>query len=256
MEQSTIQTIIALTFVVVLVFIIGILIYLLQYRRRKLLSLKEKVEMEQTHQQELLSTQLEIQTQTMQHIGSEIHDNVGQKLTLASLYSKQLNSGTPKLEEKINAISNIIDESLAELRRLSKTLTDPQLANAGLIKLLTEEAMQINASGVCFVSVNAAVEEPGIAPSKKNILFRLLQEFIQNSLKHSGCRKINISIKQEGNELLVTATDDGNGFDTENPTSGIGLQNMKRRASQLNALYEINSSPGKGTTLNLQLQLN
>ena len=192
----------------------------------------------------------------MQHIGTEIHDNVGQKLTLASLYSKQLNAGTVNLEEKINSISKIIDESLAELRQLSKTLTNPELANAGLLFLLNEEAKRINASGICFVAVVTNEPEIVLTQSEKNILFRLLQEFIQNSLKHSGCRKITINIHKEKDLLTINASDDGKGFDINTASGGIGLQNMKRRAEQLHAIYELISEEGKGTTLNLQLQMN
>jgi signal transduction histidine kinase len=210
--------------------------------------------MKEMHQQELLQTQLEIQTQTMQHIGTEIHDNVGQKLTLASLYSKQLNAGSANLEEKINAISKIIDESLAELRRLSKTLTDPELANAGLVELLTGDAARINASGVCFVDIGTQGQPVNLTAAKKNILFRLLQEFIQNSLKHAACRKININIINSNGLLEITANDDGKGFDMTQPAAGIGLQNMKRRAQQLNTRFELTSEPGKGTSLNLAIQ--
>jgi signal transduction histidine kinase len=253
MGQTEIKIFIILIGIIVLIFIIGIIIFIFQLRGRKLLYQKEKIEMERQHKLELLNTQLEIQQATMQHIGREIHDNVGQKLTLASLYSKQLSANTTIPEEKVASISSIIDESLAELRQLSKTLTNPEFANAGLVRLLSEEAKKINSSGICYLSVNAWEGEVGLQQLQKNILFRLLQEFIQNSLKHSGCRNINISIDKQNDQLLVVATDDGKGFDTKNISGGIGLQNIKRRAEQLHALYELKSEAGKGTSLHLQI---
>ena len=93
------------------------------------------------------------------------------------------------------------------------------------------------------------------AQTEKNILFRLLQEFLQNSLKHSKCRKIEISLDKKDEQLLITATDDGKGFDTSSSSTGIGLQNMQRRAEQINAVYKLSSESGKGTTLTLQVPI-
>lgn len=254
--QNEIIILVIIVNLILVVLIFGVVFFILQYRKRRLQNEKEKKTTDELHQKELLSTQLDIQQQTMQHIGREIHDNVGQKLTLASLYSKQLN-GLEKetMQNKLVEIGTIIDESLAELRQLSKSLTNPELATANLADLLKEEAKKINAAGVCYVSVNEA-EAPVVLPqADKNIIFRLLQEFIQNSLKHAACRKINIILENENQLLKVTATDDGKGFDMSTPSTGIGLQNMKRRAEQLNATYQLQSTPGKGTILVLQLNL-
>jgi signal transduction histidine kinase len=233
----------------------GIVMILILHNRHKLKKISETKELVHHHSRELLSIQLETQQQTMQHIGTEIHDNVGQKLTLASLYTKQLAAGTvTNMEGKIAEVGNIIDESLTELRQLSKTLTNPELANASIIILLNEEASRINASGICHVSISN-IDEIVLPQAEKNILFRLLQEFIQNSLKHAACRKIIIALEKESNMLNVTATDDGKGFDTSGVSTGIGLQNMKRRSEQLNATYKLTSEKGSGTSLTLQLPI-
>ena len=132
MGKTEIILFIILTSLIVTIFAMGIFLFAFQYRRKRKEHLHEKEDLNEQHHYELLASQ----QQTMQHIGTEIHDSVGQKLTLASLYSRQLSINTPDLVEKINSIGNIIDESLTELRQLSKTLTNPELANAGLILLL------------------------------------------------------------------------------------------------------------------------
>lgn len=208
------------------------------------------------HTREILTTQLESQQQTMQHIGIEIHDNVGQKLTLASLYSKQLTAGAEDIQGKISLIGNIIDEALAELRQLSKTLTNPSIADAGILELLFEEAKRINASSICYLNVTAENLTANLPYTKRNILFRLLQEFIQNSLKHAACRKINIHLEQKNGFMEITASDDGKGFRLTDFSTGIGLQNMKRRADQLAAIFELKTGEGKGTILFLQFPFN
>jgi len=254
MGQTEISIFIILTGVVLLIFISGIILLLFKYRRRRLEYKKEKEQTNKKNHIELLNAQLESQQQTMQHIGTEIHDNVGQKLTLASLYSRQISPGAANLDEKISTISKIIDESLTELRQLSKTLTNPAFIHASLVDLLQEEATKINASGICHLAIITPVNEFVLEQTQKNILFRLLQEFIQNSLKHSGCRKIMINIQNLKSHLVIEAFDDGKGFDTGSPSGGIGIQNMKRRAEQLHALLELKRELGKGTKLNLQIK--
>ena len=90
MGKTEIIIFIILTSLIVVIFIMGIFLFAFQYKRKRKEYINEKQIRNEQHQQELLTTQLEIQTQTMQHIGREIHDNVGQKLTLASLYTQQL----------------------------------------------------------------------------------------------------------------------------------------------------------------------
>lgn len=242
-------------FIILLSFITGTVLFIKQSRKKSIIHDKEKEEINAKHQLEIIGAQLASQTQTMQHIGTEIHDNVGQKLTLASLYSKQININNGNAEEKINAVSKIIDESLTDLRQLSKSLINPALAAADLTGLLAEDAKRINASGVCYVSIIASQAQIILPADKKNILYRLLQEFIQNSLKHAGCRKIIIDLKQHENILTVTASDDGKGFDAATVSKGIGLENMRRRAVQLSADFNLTSKEGVGTKLTLQLHL-
>lgn len=253
MGQANLNLFFITSTTIILLFIAGIVMFIFQYRKRKVLHEKEKQLLYEQYQTELLNSQLEMQQQTMQHIGREIHDNVGQKLTLASLYSRQLvQSQNP---EKISAIGGIIDEALAELRLLSKTLTSPMPVQDDILLLLRHEAEQINKSGLCSLQVECM--EPGInlAMERKNTLFRLLQEFIQNSLKHAQCRRISITFRKAENKLYITATDDGTGFNVKTGSEGIGLQNMQRRAEQLNARYEFSSVEEKGTLLTLQLSL-
>lgn len=256
MFQETSEILIASFGLIFLAFVTGIILFVLQAKKNRVFFNNEKEEMFNKHQQELLQAQVNSQQQTMQHIGREIHDNVGQKLTLASLYVKQLNENNVAFsDKKIQDVGAIIDESLTELRQLSKSLTQPELANASLVKMLNDEAQRINAAGICYVYVSGNAGNTILPQAEKNILFRMLQEFMQNSLKHSGCRKISISVNNENGLLQINAADDGMGFDTASASSGIGLQNMQRRAAQLNAAYQLNSSPGNGTQLSLQLNL-
>lgn len=218
--------------------------------------MKEKLITEQLHQQELLSTQLEIQLQTMQYIGREIHDNIGQKLTLASLYTQQLayENKAPQVTDKIENISSIINESLTELRRLSKSLTDDNVNGGSLQELLQQEFKKVNelkSGTVLFNSTNFNITLPY---QTKNILLRIVQEFLQNSLKHSDCQHIIVSLKANKDELNLSLKDDGKGFDVSGLNfQGIGLSNMKKRTVLIGGSFNFQSIQHMGTSMEINI---
>jgi signal transduction histidine kinase len=255
MAQTEIIIFIVLINIVLIAFIAGIVVFIAQYRKKKAKYEKEKAAMREMHQLELLQTRLDIQHQTMQHIGTEIHDSVGQKLTLASIYTNHLahKNQFPEQTEQIIEVGKIINESLQELRLLSKTLNDPRLAQADLLSLVNEEATTVNASGVCFVAVESNIQSYNMPPREKNVLFRIIQEGIQNCLKHAQCKRIEIHLKMEDNLFTLAVIDDGKGFDMDVAPKGMGLNNMRRRAQQIGATWRLDSKQGKGTRIALSL---
>ncbi len=256
MGEREIIIFIVIANIILLVFIGGIIAFIFQFRRRKVLHNQEKEQMNQTHSQQLLEKQLETQFQTMKDLGQEIHDNVGQKLTLASIYSQQIAHANqyPALSLKIENISKLLNESLQDLRQLSKSLVQPQLAQYDLLELLKQEASQINQSGV-KLRIKTVLKIINLDVSQKNSIFRLLQEFIQNSLKHAQCKNITVTITQTEQRLMLSIEDDGIGFDQAIQKEGIGLSNMKRRAYDMNCDFRFQSIPQKGTKLNLNLMI-
>lgn len=243
-------------FISFLLFFTGIVVLFIQYKNKQKAVVKEKLITEQLHQQELLSTQLEIQLQTMQYIGREIHDNIGQKLTLASLYTQQLayENKAPQVTDKIENISSIINESLTELRRLSKSLTDDNVNGGSLQELLQQEFNKVNelkSGTVLFNSTNFNITLPY---QTKNILLRIVQEFMQNSLKHADCQHIIVSLKANKDELNLSLKDDGKGFDVSGLNfQGIGLSNMKKRTVLIGGSFNFQSIQHKGTSMEINI---
>ena len=196
----------------------------------------------------------------MQHIGREIHDNLGQKLTLATIYTHQLvlNGKSPELTSQLENISNIISESLTDLRKLSKTLIQ-SFENTNFIELLKTECEKINALKVCNVEFSSNIESILMPGNIGLFILRMLQEFMQNSLKHAACITITVVIEKNDNGLKLYAKDDGKGFDINhiyNSAKGIGLKNIKKRAELIGASAELQSVEGSGTTLSLSLPEN
>jgi signal transduction histidine kinase len=259
MQQTETITFIIIANILLLGFIIGIILFIVQFRKRKVAHEKEKDMITETHAKELLSTQLEMQTQTMQHIGREIHDNVGQKLTLASLYTQQLayENKAPHVNDKIETIGSIINESLAELRQLSKSLTDDRISDNNIVQLLQQECNIMNELKKCDVIFDCNQSNISLPYQTKSILLRIAQEFLQNSIKHTQCKNINISLVFNEIFLNLILEDDGNGFDTNKITSnGIGLSNMKKRAEMIGGIYKLESTIGMGTKLVINLPNN
>lgn len=238
-----------------ILFIAAIIIFIRQYKIKKKehdLMLQSQLE---EHQKELLSTQIEIQKQTMQHIGREIHDNIGQKLTLASLYTQQLayENKAPQINGNIENISAIINQSLSELRELSKSLTDNTIDSNSISKLLELESAKINELKVCLVSFNSNAENVNLSYQSKSVLLRITQEFIQNSIKHSKCNSILVSLFYKNKTLTLILEDDGSGFDTaKKSTKGIGLSNMRKRTEIIGGLFDLTSNT-LGTKLVIEI---
>jgi signal transduction histidine kinase len=194
--------------------------------------------------------------QTMHHIGREIHDNVGQKLTLASLYTQQLayENKVPLVQSTIENISTIINQSLTELRQLSKSLTCNIIESNNLQELLITECKRFNELKKCKIRIVSDSIIPDLAYQTKSVLLRISQEFIQNSIRHSQCKNINISLNYTNSRLNISLEDDGRGFNVnKNKNVGTGLIHIKKRAKLIGAIYTLESNKNMGTKLTLEL---
>ncbi|QNN43304.1 sensor histidine kinase [Pedobacter roseus] len=238
-------------------FVVAVMVYIKKYKERKREYLNEIGITKEIHQKELLATQLEIQQATMQQIGRELHDNIGQKLTLVSLYTQQLvyENKVPQENEKIEQIYQIINSSLQDLRSLSKNLTNDNVIENEMVTLIQEEVNHINALKRCKVTFEHNFEKIDLEFVKKNVLLRITQEFLQNSLKHARCNTIAITLKSSSDAFLTLhLQDDGVGFDYTGLTAdGIGLKNMKKRTEIIGGHFNLQSKPNFGTTLTILL---
>ncbi|CAA0148449.1 sensor histidine kinase [Tenacibaculum maritimum] len=242
--------------IIFIAFLSGIAIFIYQYRIKKRAHLKQISSIDAHHKKELLETQIEIQAQTMQYIGQEIHDNIGQKLTLASIYTQQLifENKTPEINENIRGINDIINQSLRELRHLSKSLTDDSIKNNSISKLIQNECKKVNDLKKCNVQFSKKIEKTLDSYQVKSILLRITQEFIQNSIKHSNCKNIVISLYISNAIVYLNLRDDGIGFETETiKPKGIGLQNIRKRTELIGGSMLLESSKRSGTKLTLKI---
>jgi signal transduction histidine kinase len=258
MDKTELTLILGTITIIAFVFIAGVLLFIFQYRRRKLVYEIEKAEVEKQHKIELLNTQLQMQQQTMQFIGREIHDSVSQKLTLAAINTQRMEFEAHGTDagKRLSGISKIINDSLIELRQLSGSLTDELLQHASLEHLVEMECSRVNDSGTCSILFETAIL-PQINIATKSSLLRIIQEFIQNSLKHSACTVVKIKMTVDSKRLTLLLQDDGKGFELNGSIEkGNGLGNMRRRVQMLNGQYSLTSSSGNGVQLFASILLN
>jgi len=242
-----------ITFVIVIfVMVAFVVIFFIAFQRRKNKFIMERLEAEKQFEKELTNSRLEIQEQTLKNIAWELHDNVGQLLSVANIQLNMLQSHVPEdLKGQIKETKDVVAATVQEVRALSKTLNTEVIHNNGLVKSIRTELERFNRLNFLHADFKIEGEEVGIRGNDEIIIFRILQEFFSNVIKHAKADKLFVNLCYRESELEITVEDDGVGFDTSVNRDNSGLHNMRSRANLLGASYELTSSPGKGTKLNL-----
>ncbi|TCP25031.1 hypothetical protein EV195_10462 [Tenacibaculum skagerrakense] len=244
LEQSQIIVVISTILVVLGVLFIVILFTIFQRRKNQLLT--EKAEEKKRFEKEIAETQIEIREETLRNISWELHDNIGQLLTLAKI---QLQNAS---EENLGDISETITKSLNEIRSLSKLINPEFIKNIKFKEALALEIERFNRLKFIDATLTITGEEKEVDQKHGIIMFRILQEFFSNTIKHAKGSKLDVFLHFKEDALEIIAKDNGVGFNiNEVAKKGIGLQNIKTRVELINAEANIKSEPKKGTTLNI-----
>lgn len=229
-----------------------LLLLLLVFLRRQRKNKEEKEEMKNQFQQTLLKTQLEIQEQTFGFISQEIHDNIGQILSLVRL---NLNTfeGTVT-EEKINQTDELLGKAIQDLRELSHNLQNNRIHDIGIVESIRQLMQSLEKTGKYTIQFQSSDNFHILDPNTDIILFRIIQEIINNIIKHAEATKIDVTIDNTPESASITIKDNGIGFNrdpSDMGNNGIGLLNISNRAKMINGEVSIKSKPGKGTVITL-----
>ncbi|MEO6682913.1 MAG: ATP-binding protein [Ginsengibacter sp.] len=238
--------------IVILVFLaIMFLVALARHNQRRNTLVFENQQIKKDFEQTLLNTRLEIQEQTLNHISTEIHDNIGQVLSLARL---QLNTlSTNPGEKDIDYTDNLLEKAITDLRSLSHSLNTNSIKEKGftpsVLKLLEQFEKTGKFKTFFYDEINFDIsDDQGI------ILFRIIQEVLNNIVKHAQATEIQIRIEEIEGKKIISIIDNGSGFDTkkiESINQGIGIKNITSRALVIGAKLSLFSQLNQGTTVRI-----
>lgn len=185
-------------------------------------------------------------------IARELHDGIGQQLALLNLLLQNLKPNTSE-EEALDQIKQLLQGSIQELREMAYNLLPPAL-DKGFLNALERFAHRINATGKMNLklSTHDQIHEDSFAKVDRFNLYRIVQEVLNNALKHSQASEISISIQPiEDSNISVIITDNGVGFDDKGLIEGLGMQNMKYRMDMAGIKGKISSEKGRGVIVEL-----
>jgi signal transduction histidine kinase len=185
-------------------------------------------------------------------IGKELHDNVNQILTTAKLYLEMAKHGDANTAEQIARCADNISEAINEIRTISRSLVPASIGDLGLVISIQDLVENINATRQLEVSFHYEGDiDVRIDEKRKLMLFRIIQEQVNNVLRHAGANLLTIGLLLDEATISLTIWDDGKGFEPENAKAkkGVGLANIASRAQLFNGKVNINSAPGQGCTL-------
>ena len=238
---------------VVLVLLAGFLFFFfLKYRYRSNEYIKEREIMKKTFEQTLLQSQIEVQEATFSILSKELHDNVGQLLSSSKMLLGITQRNMTNIPEALTIAEETLGKAINELRSLSKSLDKEWLEQFNLIDNLTTEIKRINAGLILEIHFSHPGELP-LKAEEQIILFRIVQEALQNTIKHAVAKNVHIYFTTSPGLLTVKISDDGKGFE-ETSKEGLGIRNMKHRTHLLAGTITWNTSV-EGSSVFIQLPL-
>jgi signal transduction histidine kinase len=214
--------------------------------------------------QENISRQLLVsQEADRKRIAAELHDSLGQNLLIIKNrlhLAQQAMAGSPPAEQ-LREISRTVTQTIAEVREISYNLRPYQLDRLGLTKAVQSVVNRISDSGFLQIESHLANIDRLFSPENEINFYRIVQESLNNVIKHSDAARAEISIRRENGALAMSITDDGKGFDFRQATGagdqprGFGLTGLGERIRILGGTFACDSGPGRGTRLTFHIPI-
>ncbi len=205
-------------------------------------------------QQQITEVVLGAQERERFELGQELHDNINQILATSKLYlDVAIEEREPRMELLTKSRNNI-GMAIEEIRRLSKELITPSLNDLGLVQSIKELIRSIQMVKKMKIRLTiSGLDENALQPEQKINIYRIIQEQLNNILKHAQASSVSIELNKQGEQICLRVEDDGKGFDPRVRRNGVGISNIMSRAELYNGRVEIDSSPGKGCRLEVIL---
>lgn len=256
-----------LYFVIIVGIILGLLLVsfiaamLVLYKRKQQKQEEEMARVKDRYEKEALHSQLEIQENTLKTISQELHDNIGQLLSVVKL---SLSTLPIEMEHKAFPLvahsQKVLNKAIIDLSNITKSLYTERISELGLAESVRFELLAINNTGQFETSFQQEGPEVQLPERSLIFLFRMFQEMLNNIIKHSGASRIAVRLcYSEDGQLVMEVEDNGKGFDVEKMKAslssgkGVGLKSMMNRARMMGADLQMDSREGKGTRITVKL---
>lgn len=230
------------------------------YRQKQKLQQQRIYELETEKKLAATEAVLKGEEQERTRLAKDLHDGLGGMLS-GIKYSFQTMKGnlimTPENQQAFERSMDMLDSSIREMRRVAHNMMPEALVKFGLDTALKDFCNDINQSGALNVSYQSiGMEAIVIEQTTAITVYRIVQELINNTMKHAAAKNAIVQVSRTNGILSVTVEDDGKGFDTAvlNKVRGIGWDNIKNRVEFLKGTLDVDSQPGKGTSVHIELQ--
>lgn len=222
------------------------------YRSKQRQTASKLEELKKQRQLDLTQAVLEGEERERQRIARDLHDGLGGTLSgiKIKLSGEHRERGTPVINETISQLEN----SIGELRRIARNMMPGTLIRSGLEVALRDLCVSLSSDHTDIEFQPGDIQKDIPVESQVNI-YRMVQELLSNAIRHAEATKIIVQCIHQANNFLITAEDNGRGFDIENQSKskGIGLDNIRNRVNLMKGNMQINSTINKGTTVNIEL---
>jgi signal transduction histidine kinase len=264
MAQSAelgVGTMILIGTVGMLLLAMAVIVFFLVYQRRLLAQQEQLQQIKIEQQKALLEASLQTQENERRRIAKDLHDEVGANLSTINLFVKQIEKfveTASKADKMVHKTKDLIDTTIHSVRAISKDLLPATLDRFGLVEAAQELCERVNQTDEVEVKFeHQTPEEERLPPHQELALFRIIQELLNNTLKHAQASQIHLFIHYTSQGLKVIFKDNGVGFDanallqSKDSTKGLGLKNLESRAQVLGASLKYVNPPEGGTQVNI-----
>ncbi|HEY8957796.1 sensor histidine kinase [Chitinophaga sp.] len=250
---------VAVIFISLLVTIMGLVVVaaVISYKKKQDAYLHQLKLMKEDYDKQLMWSQIEMQEEAFAHLGQELHDDIGQLLSSTKLLINVTQRSMQEIPDTLQIAENTLSTAIQHLRALSKSFSRQWLDQFSLVENLKAEVERINSSRAITVKFTYELVELPLQAEPQIILFRIIQEAMQNCIKHARPQVIDISIRKADQQLILIIADDGSGFDKDSMASiGMGIRNMQHRTSLLGGdiRWEVTTAGGTAVLITLPLE--
>lgn len=251
--SEVVLILIASTLIIVILSIL-IIVAVIISQRRKFRHRRELIELKANYEKEVLNIQLETQTQTLETISRELHDNVGTLVSMALVHlkSRPVNNLS---QNSFEEATRLLDEVMTDLRDISRSINPENIQRRGLAQSIQNELDRLKRTRVFVTEFKTDGKIFPIDPQTQVILFRIVQESLNNAIKHSQGTELAVAMTFDRPLLIISIRDNGKGF-MHNPQNGdylnhSGLRNMRKRAALIKARLSVESEKNVGTLVRI-----